>query len=135
MDRIADAVEAVLTDTHRLKVIQRWDVPMSREIPTDLLTRIADVVDLALLGLGNCGACMTWECGLSAQLRESVPTLDIVTEPFAALARAAFRAQGLPQQPVVVLPRGAETANAADLDRYARLIADACTAELTTAAI
>jgi hypothetical protein len=108
---------------------------MSRERPNDLLKRIAGAVDLALLGLGNCGACTTWECSLSARLRESVPTLDIVTEPFAALARTAFRAQGLPQQPVVVLPSGAETANATDLIRFARLIADECAAELTTAAV
>ena len=44
-----------------------------------------------------------------------VPTVVLVTEPFAAVARASAQARGLPELPIVVFPAGIEDMTAAEI--------------------
>lgn len=135
MAGMRDLAAALEADLRRYEVgrTQYWAVPHSIRPGPDVLARIARESDVAIIGLGNCGACTTWECRLSAELRASIPTLDVVTEPFEGVARAGFRRLGLPDQPLVVLPADVDHAAVPQLRQHAAHVADACAAELTDA--
>jgi hypothetical protein len=131
MRSLARPLDAVLRDTYQVRDVKYWMIPHSIAVDPDVLKGIPTEVDVAVIGLGNCGACTTWECRLSAALRATIPTLDVVTEPFEPVARTAFRGHGLPSQPLAVLPPHAESADAAELQAFAVSIARACASELT----
>jgi hypothetical protein len=133
MSALADALTRVLVDAYGVKRVHYWMVPHSITPDPSTLTTIAQTVDVAVLGLGNCGACTTWECAVSASLREAIPTLDVVTEPFEEVARTAFRGHGLPEQPLAVLPPGADHAAPTETMRFAEHVAGLCASALTTA--
>src|ERR1700733_12297222 len=90
MRDLGDALAVELEEVHQVCAVRRWTVPQSTVPPLGTIAAISDEVDVAVIGLGNCGGCTTWTCAFSAQLREAVPTLDVVTKPFESLARRAF---------------------------------------------
>jgi hypothetical protein len=78
-------------------------VPHSRPTDAALRDRLARS-GLALVGLGNCGACTTWLAELAADLVVRMPVAVVVTDRFAAVARARLAALGEPELPVVAVP-------------------------------
>ncbi|MPZ24862.1 MAG: hypothetical protein GEV12_00030 [Micromonosporaceae bacterium] len=86
-----------------VRVVQ---VPHSRPTGAGLSAGLAGS-GLALLGLGNCGACTTWLAELAADLVPRMPVAVLVTDRFAAVARARLRALGEPDLPVVTVPDAA----------------------------
>jgi hypothetical protein len=132
MRSLATAIEHALSSDFGVATITHWEVPHSIQPDQEVLADIVQRADVAILGLGNCGACTTWECKLSAELRRCIPTLDVVTVPFEQVALASFRGHGLPDQPLVVLPARVETAGQAEMAPFAVAVARACSDELTT---
>jgi hypothetical protein len=133
MSAIGDALESELVDHYDVAGVARWTVPQSTAPTRETVVVATNNVDCMVIGLGNCGACTTWGCRFSAELRKVIPTLDVVTAPFELLARNSFRGHGLPEQPIVVLRAHAEEANESEMKEFARVIARACASELTTA--
>ena len=132
MNELGDALAAELIERYQVSEVRRWIVPQSTVPDPALVEEITQDVDCVVIGLGNCGACSTWTCAFSARLRKNVPTLDVVTQPFAVLAQNAFRAHGLPEQPIVVLRAHAEEADDAEMRQFAGRIAEACASDLTS---
>jgi hypothetical protein len=132
MRELARALEAKL-GSYDVRDVRYWMVPHSIAPAPDVIEEISSKFDAAVIGLGNCGACTTWECQLSATLRGSIPTLDVVTEPFVHIAKASFRGHGLPTQPLVVLPAHVEQAGETEIESCASVVAEACFVELTVA--
>jgi hypothetical protein len=130
MRPLAGAIERALVAEFEVASVDHWEVPHSIAPDPEVLATIAESCDAAILGLGNCGACTTWECRVSAELRRRIPTLDVVTEPFVGVARAAFRGLGLPDQPLAVLATSAESATAGKLEGFAASVARECAASL-----
>lgn len=91
------------------------EVPHSRPVDESLLSEISRS-GVALVGLGNCGACTTWLSELAAELSECMPAAVVVTERFEPAAHARLRALGEPTLPVVALPNDAPTAAGERLD-------------------
>jgi hypothetical protein len=89
-------------------------------------------VDVAIVGLGNCGSCTSWTIkDAIAALELERPTAGVVTEQFAALAGMLSRQYGRPGLRTVVLPFPLQTRPEEEVRDIAR---DAFPALLTTLA-
>jgi hypothetical protein len=130
MRPLAAAIERALVVDFDVARVDYWEVPHSIAPDPAVMRAIVEGCDAAIIGLGNCGACTTWECRVSAELRRSIPTIDVVTEPFEPVARAGFRGLGLAFQPLVVLAASAESASAAEIEGFADEVARECAANL-----
>lgn len=130
MRPLAEAIERALVSRFGVAAVRYREVPHSVAPDPEVLTAIAAECDAAILGLGNCGACTTWECRVSAELRRSIPTMDVVTRPFERVAREGFCGLGLADQPLAVLAAGAESASPDQLEAFAAEVARECAASL-----
>jgi hypothetical protein len=86
----------------------------------ELQTFLEDL-DVAVMGLGTCGSCTMWTMhdALAAADR-GIPTVAVVTEHFAPLARMFAERGGRPDLPLYVLPYPLESRPEADVRRVAR---------------
>ena len=78
-------------------------------------------LDVAIVGLGTCGSCTMWTMhdALAAADR-GIPTVAVVTEHFAPLARTFAERGGRPDLPLYVLPYPLESRPEAEVREIAR---------------
>jgi hypothetical protein len=86
----------------------------------ELQAFLADL-DVAIVGLGTCGSCTMWTMhdALAAADR-GIPTVAVVTEHFAPLARMFAERGGRPDLPLYVLPYPLESRPEAEVREIAR---------------
>lgn len=96
----------------------------------DAYRHFMDGVDVAIVGLGNCGSCTSWTIkdAIAAAALER-PTVGVVTEQFAALAGMLSGHYGRPGLRTVVLPFPLQTRPEGEVRSIAR---DAFPALLST---
>jgi hypothetical protein len=96
-------VEEVLkpVEVHRLYKQSSWN-----PAPPEELEPFLDKVDFVIVGVGGCGSCSTATVRDTVNvIRYGVPSVSIVHEPFAVLARMAVKQVGMPDAPVLIYPR------------------------------
>jgi hypothetical protein len=88
-------------------------------------------LDVAIVGLGTCGSCTMWTMhdALAAADR-GIPTVAVVTEHFAPLARTFAERGGRPDLPLFVLPYPLETRPESEVREIARVHVDGILAML-----
>lgn len=85
------------------------------------LQSFLEELDVAIMGLGTCGSCTMWTMhdALAAADR-GIPTVAVVTEHFAPLARMFAERGGRPDLPLYVLPYPLEPRTEAEVREIAR---------------
>jgi hypothetical protein len=134
MADIAAALDKILMKEYGANEVRHWGVKHSAPWDASVVNDIRQHADLAIVGLGNCGACTTWNCRFTAELLVAMPSLNVITRPFVAVARATLRNQGSPEAPLFILPNDPTFDSAVDFAEVARAMAGACQLELTGAA-
>jgi hypothetical protein len=94
--------------------------PDTKRVDQELATFLSGI-DIAIVGLGTCGSCTMWTVhDALAAVAQGIPTLAVVTEHFAALARHLATREGHPDLPIYVLPYPLESRPAAEVRAIAR---------------
>jgi hypothetical protein len=62
--------------------------------------------DVAVMALGDCGACTSWTCldAVAATTEMGIPTVLVVSEPFVEIGRNVAAGLGYPKLPIVTVP-------------------------------
>ena len=109
VDRLAE----LLGERHPGTTFTQYVVPNGSAAEPDLLRRIAEENDAAVIGLANCGSCTAWSFHDAMELiRQDLPTVLVVTKEFSELAEALVRAKRF-EVPRVLLPINSETVDLA----------------------
>jgi hypothetical protein len=98
----------------------------------DEAAAIAERADLAITGLGDCGACSA--CSLRDAVafeRLGVPATVVITDAFVGHVARFADALGLPGYPALVVPHPVSSKGHDHLARLAAGLADAAVAQLT----
>lgn len=105
MDHIARYIAKVLPAEHGAASVRVEAVPINGGASDKILDSVAADVDLAIVGLANCGSCTAWSVhDQIALIKRGVPAYVVVTERFVGLARVSRRSNGAPDAPMIVLP-------------------------------
>jgi hypothetical protein len=131
MAELADQLEPVLRQVYGVRDVRRWSVPHSRAVDPDTTTALIAASDVMILGLGNCGACTTWNCEVTAFLAAQVPVMNVVTRRFVGVALAALRARGHPAPALAVVSDTPDLLLPSTLSAEASSIAAATVEQLT----
>jgi hypothetical protein len=106
MDFIAKRLSERLQSEQKVAHVRIEAVPINGGAPSSILDSVAENTALAIVGLANCGSCTAWSVhDQIALIRRGVPAVVLVTERFVALANATRRSNGVPDAPMIVLPR------------------------------
>jgi hypothetical protein len=107
MDLIARRLSERLTQDHMAAHVRTEIVPLNGGAPNSVLENVAANSDLAVVGLANCGSCTAWSVHDQIVLiKRGMLAILLVTERFVGLADATRRSQGVPDAPMIILPRG-----------------------------
>lgn len=83
--------------------------------------RFLSVIDIAVIGLCNCGSCSMWAVHDTAgALARSLPTVTVATEQFEPLVRMLGRQRGYPELRIELLPYPLEGQSESFLRQLAR---------------
>jgi hypothetical protein len=94
--------------------------PDTKRVDQELATFLGGI-DIAIVGLGTCGSCTMWTVhDALAAVAQGKPTLAVVTDHFAGLARHLATREGQPDLPIYVLPYPLESRPAAEVRAIAR---------------
>ncbi len=98
----------------------------------DEAAAVAAEADVAILGVGDCGACTACSIDDAVKLeRLGVPTVTVITEPFQGLAAEFALRLGMPALTTVVLPHPVASRPESDLLDLTARVATAAAAALT----
>jgi hypothetical protein len=105
MDHIARYIAKVLPAEHGAASVRVEAVPINGGAPDTILDSVAAEVDLAIVGLANCGSCTAWSVhDQIALIKRGIPAYVVVTERFVGLAKASRRSNRVPDAPMIILP-------------------------------
>ncbi|MFD2415191.1 UGSC family (seleno)protein [Amycolatopsis pigmentata] len=106
---MADRLTALLAGKYPEITFEHYVVPNGSAAAPELLRRIADETDAAVVGLANCGSCTAWSFHDAMELAGSgVPVVLVVTKEFSELTDAVAKAKKC-DLPRVILPTNPET--------------------------
>lgn|GEM_PF-2596793 len=105
MDHIARHIAKILPPEHGAASVRVETVPINGGAPDRILDSVASEVDVAIVGLANCGSCTAWSVhDQIALIKRGIPAYVVVTERFVGLAKASRRSNGVPDAPMIILP-------------------------------
>lgn len=106
---MADHLATLLAQKYPDLTFEHYVVPNGSAAAPELLRRIADETDAAVVGLANCGSCTAWSFHDAMQLAAlGIPPVLVATKEFAELTDAVAKAKKC-DLPRVVLPANPET--------------------------
>lgn len=106
---MADHLATLLAEKYPDVAFEHYVVPNGSAAAPDLLRRIADETDAAVVGLANCGSCTAWSFHDAMELAAlGIPPVLVVTKEFAELTDAVAKAKKC-DLPRVTLPANPET--------------------------
>lgn len=128
-----NAVEGALREHLELKgSFSHHKSSAALPLETEEAQGVARRASVAILGVGDCGACTACTVNDAVQLeRLGIPTLTVITEPFQGLATEFALRLGMPAIPIATLPHPVASRTSADLQTLASRVAPVVLQALT----
>lgn len=88
--------------------------------PSPYVSDAAGASHLVISGVGDCGSCSSWSLRDAFEVElAGVPTVTLVSHPFANVVRVEARSLGMPSLPILATPHPIATLTNADLQAIA----------------
>jgi hypothetical protein len=109
----------VLLQERGVKTVRRWQKSLPSG-PSPYVQEAAEVADVVISGLGDCGSCSSWSLRDAAEAELlGRPTVTLVSEPFSQLVRLEAQALGVAELPIFTVPHPVATRTEEELRQLA----------------